>query len=824
MGRCINGRQAQRKRMIGKALNTLTTLTLLSLLGAVLLTGGCSGEKVSQLPEIGELTQAWLAQSEQPEANQRKNWNVLLITLDTTRADHIGCYGHKPSPTPNIDNLARSGIIFDQAITPVPITLPAHATIMTGLNPFEHGVRGNGSFVLEEKYVTLAEVLAEQGYATGATVGAAPVKTGTGLEQGFDWYDDDFQMKTRGLDGGVIERIAEDVTTGALHWINDQKTSPFFHWAHYYDPHVPYDPPGKFQSSLPTLYEGEIQYMDSEIGKLISGLELNGLLANTWIILVGDHGEALGEHGEPAHGMLIYSATQHVPCIVIPPVDWQAPKGAKIRNRRIKEPVGLRDLAPMLVNALGYPQSTLPASGSSLLPLITGDWQGPGVVYMESLMPSLDYGWSEIRGVRTSKWVYIRAPEEELYDLTSDPTEQMNLYYRYPGVAERLTGWLDHLLAGNEENMALQTPDAATVAQLRSLGYMGGTGKPQASDPTKDPKKLMHLVSAISQASSLIDLNPMLSKSTLDQVLEQDADNRVARRFLGKSLLRLEQWADAEAVLRPLLEIMPDDTEIQADLVKALIMMDSLTVAEPLIMAVRQNEVDNPEVTGLYAEFHYRSGDVDQARELLKSSIIDSPSDVRSIIHLARLEMAENNIDEVEALAKQAINRNNDEAIAYSLLGEMLWMKLLSSDPMADDTKQKRATVKSYLEKALSLDPTEPFASFRLAVMTQREGNKQRAIDLYRKALLRMPNIVEAHTNLASLLLEQRQTSAALPHFRAAKTLGSDSMEFLISYGVINAMAGDKAEARAAWERALTKNPNEQQAAGIRQNLARLGE
>jgi len=787
------------------------------------LLSGCSKDPSSELPEPGLYQQPWPSTCLLPDQGIATDWNLLLITLDTTRSDRLGCYGCPNSCSPRIDQLAKRGIVFKHATTPVPITLPAHSTLMTGLNPYEHGVRSNGNYQLAEEYITLAEIFSEQGFSTSATIGAVPLQIGFGLEQGFDLYDDDFAMKSRGLDGGVIERPADEVTSLALASIAENSNRPFFHWAHYYDPHIPYTPPETFRERFTNPYDGEVAFMDSEVGRLIDGLADLDLMANTWILIVADHGESIGDHGEPSHGMLIYGPTQHVPCILIPPTDWETRAGIEIRNRTIKEIISLRDLAPTLVHAFGLPASALPASGLTLLPLICEMWSGPQVTYMETLMPALDYGWSDLRGVRTSRWSYIRAPEMELYDIQSDPGELNNLYYRYPNVVERLDKWLTFFLQNEAEPRASNQPDLATIEQLRSLGYLGGVAPSIPDQPSeKDPKKLMQLVTEISEAYLKIALNPTAAKTELEGALQQDPDNRVAKRFLAKALIRLQLWSQAEQILRSLFEIFPQDPEIMFDWGKSLMMLDSLSIAEPLILGATENRLDQPDMSGLYAEFIARSGRLDEARSLLYRIIIDQPEQIQPIICLARLEMAQGNIDETERLARMAIDTNPEMADGYAILAEMLWVNIGRRQSASRDIEGSINEIKPHLEKALSLDPNEPMAAFRLATILLRENQPQQACELFQRALLRAPQLVEAHVRLGNMFLETGQAEPARTHLGAARELGANSLGIVLSYGVACSMLGLTAEARDSFEQALLMNPDPTTAENIRQQLEQL--
>jgi len=385
--------------------------------------------------------------------------NVLLITIDTLRADHLGCYGYKGIKTPNIDALARQGVLFQQAYTPVPVTFPSHVSILTGTYPPFHGVRNNGNFILSNKAVTLAEILADHGYRTAAFIGAYVLDSYYGLDQGFQRYNDDFSEGADNSNQLFQERNAEQVTQAALKWLGKHGKSRFFIWLHYFDPHAPYAPPSPFlEEYRQNPYDGEIAYTDHWLGVLFRKLEEWQIDGNTLIILCADHGESLGEHGEGTHGIFIYDSTLRVPLIMkgkalLSPETVSSPKtvtsletaaslkkitspktGTSLKTatspetvpETVSKLVRTLDIVPTVLEVLGINYQG-PMEGKSLLNLINGQPDDEErVLYCESYLPYYNHGWSPLVGLRTSDWKYIRAPKSELYDLTKDPIEEKN--------------------------------------------------------------------------------------------------------------------------------------------------------------------------------------------------------------------------------------------------------------------------------------------------------------------------------------------------------------------------------------------------------------
>ena len=317
--------------------------------------------------------------------------NCLLITIDTIRADRLGCYGYQKGQTPVIDRLAREGVLFERAFSAVPLTLPAHASILTGTYPFYHGIRDNSGFVLPVRLVTWAEALKPVGYASGAFVGAFVLDSKFGLDQGFDNYFDNFDLSQfENVSPGYIQRTGDEVVKEAIEWLEGRVRKRFFAWVHLYDPHDPYAPPEPFASRHPGQpYDGEIEFTDSNLGVLFNWMRDHGAYDNTLIILVGDHGESLGEHGEDKHGFFVYNATLHVPLII------RLPQGER-GGQQIAENVSIVDLFPTAMQLLKVPRDLVPeVQGTGLASLIFGRVRRSRPdLYAETFYPYLQFGWS----------------------------------------------------------------------------------------------------------------------------------------------------------------------------------------------------------------------------------------------------------------------------------------------------------------------------------------------------------------------------------------------------------------------------------------------
>jgi len=426
---------------------------------------------------------------------EKTKLNVLLITIDTLRADRLGCYGSRLPETPNIDRLAERGVLFTRAFANTSTTLPSHANILLGVTPNYHGVHENLNFVVSGKLLTLAEHLKKNGYFTGAFVGAYPLDSRFGLSQGFDTYDDDYDRVHR-VNLSSLERTADSVVDAALEWL-ESRASPWFLWVHCWDPHSPYDPPEPFKTQFKGhLYEGEVAYVDHALGKLFKHLDESGLYGSTLVIFTGDHGESLGQHGEETHGFFAYNSGIWIPLIISYP-------GA--RPGGVEDYVSHVDIFPTVCDVLGI---EIPPSiqGGSLLQALNGKKLPDKLIYFESLYPYYSRGWAPIRGFIHKKEKYIDSPLPEVYDLEDDFDELKNLA-REKNIApfkSQLKNIIDALTPSGRID-ASQKPDRETRERLASLGYISSAGiSPKKNfTPEEDVKVLLPYINRIGEGTKL---------------------------------------------------------------------------------------------------------------------------------------------------------------------------------------------------------------------------------------------------------------------------------------------------------------------------------
>jgi arylsulfatase A-like enzyme len=534
-------------------------------------------------------------------------WNILLITLDTTRRDRIGCYGYAQAHTPNIDALASRGLRFEDAVTSVPVTLPSHATMLTGLYPPRHGVRDNGRQTLAPAHETLTEALSARGYETAAFVGAFVLDQRFGLDQGFDVYD--FSVSASGYRPRMPdfnERPANDVTDAALRWLGGRGSgarpeAPFFAWVHYFDPHLPYESPlGREARFTGRGYDAEIAFADAQIGRLVGELDRQGVRDRTLVIVTADHGEALGEHGEATHGLFVYEGTLRVPLIISNPALFDR---AHVVSDRI---AGLVDLRATIEDLLGA-STGAPSDGRSLLDPAAAAGRA---IYIETLSSHYLAGWSPLHGLRTRSAKYILAPEPEYYDLSADRGEARNLWAAGAEPAESMRSELAETMAawavadagaGEAAGEGTGSERALTdeeIERLEALGYMqGAQGAPSASgspsadrpaafDPTlPDPKRMVGIFNKAEEAEHLYEQGKFAeSERIAREVIDACPSCVSALRVLAFSLLRQNRAGDAVELLQRSAQRIPD-TFLFRSLAQVLIIDGRCDEAESALAA-----------------------------------------------------------------------------------------------------------------------------------------------------------------------------------------------------------------------------------------------
>jgi choline-sulfatase len=637
--------------------------------------------------------------------------NVVLITLDTTRADHLSCYAKpKASPgssasreggpdaatggarTPHLDALAARGVLFTHATAQVPLTLPSHACIMTGAYPPVHGLRDMGGFVLEKTHPTIASIAHSAGFETAAFVGSRVLSKQFGLANGFTTYDDDMKGQTEeGLPGLFPERRASVVTDHALQWLKKNGGRKFFLWVHYYDPHAPYAPPEPYRHTYARdLYSGEIAYMDEQVGRLLDGMKELGLSGHTLIVAMGDHGESLGEHGELTHGVFLYDSTLHVPLIIAGP---GVPAG-----RVIEEQVRSIDVMPTILAFLHLSPGN-EAQGANLWPVMERSTGSPtDSAYLETIYPRTYLGWSELRGVRTDKWAFISAPKSELYDLESDPGETNNVVDRHPEVADvlRTRMWTLSGLSSGREELVPSPLDDQTRRQLNALGYVSA-GTPRRIDlgtAAPDPKDRVEVLKALDSTGAL------LSK---------------------------EHYAEAAQIMERWLPRDPTNPLIHIYLATALDKMGDYHREVQVYQDALAQKIETGEIDSRLGKAYLRLQELDKAVEALTRAVTLDPLDLDSFRNLGTAQLQLGHIDEAERAFEGILVENSRYAAAYNGLG------------LVAIQRGNVAEARRNFEKAIEVGPDEVEPLLNLGLLYQKSGDKRLAIRYYQLFLSKAP-------------------------------------------------------------------------------------
>jgi|HubBroStandDraft_1064217.scaffolds.fasta_scaffold00623_9 arylsulfatase A-like enzyme/Flp pilus assembly protein TadD len=635
--------------------------------------------------------------------------NVVLITIDTLRADHLGCYGYKQIKTPNIDALAADGTRFDRAFAVVPVTLPSHTSILTGTYPMLSGMHDFSGNKLSPLQPTLASVLKQAGYQTGAVIAAAVLDSRFGLNQGFDFYYDHFEfsrLDEANLD--EMERPGNVVADVTLDWLAKNSQKKFFLWMHLYDPHAPYQPHEPYSREYAAQpYDGAIAFADEQVGRLLRFLKEKGIYRNTVIVLCGDHGESLGEHGEKTHGFFIYNATMHVPLIIKLP--------EKPAAGVVDDPVSLVDLMPTVLHAVGV---NVPSQvqGRSLLPELGSGSDAQAerdrVLYGETFLPRIHFNWSELRGSENTKYHFIDAPRPELYDLAKDPGELHNLFTEKSAVADemraKLAGLIRDYSAGKE--MAEKTGlDPALMERLKSLGYAGfsggtdPTGKdpigkdPTAKDPTissrdlPDPKDRIATYELISDA--VADSQHGRYRESIEKlksVINTEPKSVPAHYMQGLNYYRLKMFAEAVDELQKTIQLSPDYALASFNLGMAQAHAGQIDDAIATLQRTLQLDATNFEAAFNLGVAFLQKKQLDPAAAAFRQSVTINAEFARGHRALGETLLYQGKLDDAIAELRRAVELAPQESAMHESLAKALAAKGLTAEADEETRRAQR--------------------------------------------------------------------------------------------------------------------------------------
>jgi len=760
---------------------------------------------------------AWAAGCTRPVPPEERS--VILITLDTVRADRFGAYGGDRVPTPRFDRLAGEGVTFLGASSQVPLTLPAHSSILTGQYPATHGVRHNGIYRLPEASETLTERLHEAGFETAAFVAAYVLNRGFGTDQGFDVYDD---VPVNRFEGGrdqlfEAERSADEVNERVFAWLDgrapDDRRRAFL-WVHYYDAHDPYDPPETPGRVLHGEgYDREISYLDHALGDLIDRLDARGLLDRSVLVVVGDHGESLGQHQEKTHGLFVYEPSLRVPFVLRAP-------GLVPAGSRVDGPVELVDIAPTVLDLLGLPALD-GAQGVSLLRRVSGEDDGRGAVaHAESLMPRLEFGWSELRAVRDRRFKYVEAPTPELYDLEVDPGETVNLAPNDPErageMAALVAAWTGAAAGPGEE--ASREMSAEELARLQSLGYMqGGLAEDPGDGARPDPKERVGELRALDGARDLLaDGKPAAALAGVDRILAANPHNHNARSTRIAALLRLGRSREAEEEARAGLTLATVGDQASVSVAQKMrgLLAGSLRLEGRVDEAERVYEEmasvdpadDGPVVDR--ARMLAETGRPEEALDRLAPVIERSPRNGMALAARFQAEFALGRRDAYRVTARQLADARAGDADTLVRVGDLL---------MEDGDPARAAEAFEVAQDQVDLDPglLARLGSARLAA-----GRLDGAEEVFRALDALRPRDPRPPFWLGSVALARGAEANARAFFAEAQARDPAFTAGQVGLARFLRSQGRDDEARAALEDALRRNPADRSARELLQEIA----
>jgi arylsulfatase A-like enzyme/Tfp pilus assembly protein PilF len=680
--------------------------------------------------------------------------NLLLVTIDTLRADHVGVYGRADARTPVLDGLARRGALFRHAESAVPLTGPSHATILTGLYPPAHGTRDNVVFPLAARHKTLAAILKGAGYRTAAFVGAYPVAASFGFGQGFDDYDEGFHQSQ--VPGEGAERPGNEVADAAVRWLGERKGGgPFFLWTHFYDPHAPYTPPSPFREEFAGRpYDGEIAFADAQVGRVLQALETAGHRDDTVVIVAADHGESLGDHGERTHAVLVYESTLHVPLLMAGP---GVPAGRDVSAR-----VGLVDVLPTALGLLGV-RAPAGLVGRDLRPAFAERKLPAQGLYAESLFGRLNCRWSSLRVFYDGDWKLIEGAEPELFDLAADPGETTNRAADLERKAD-----LDRMRRSLQAAVRAMAPDgdrarpnpvtAEAEEALRSLGYTAGSGGSGALDEPglPDPRRLVGVYESLQAAIRA----PRGIAAALDEVVAlqaRDPKNPFAHFAEGSLAYRAGRLREADQALARALELDPDRPNVRQERGRVLRDRGLLEDSErELRIVVEQTRQDVGGAMAL-ADTLLLRGKLDEAGALVEDALLRDPHHQAALGAKGRLLVARGQPRDAVPFLEQAAAGG-----ALDALVELGVAYLEARDP---------ARARESAERVLARAPAHPWALTVVGRSFLQEGRRDEGLRSLRQALAAAPRRIEVWKGLARGFEEAGDAATAARCRREAESL-----------------------------------------------------
>ncbi len=724
--------------------------------------------------------------------------NVLLVTFDTMRADHLGALGRPEAHTPVLDGLAKRGVLFEQCIAAAPITLPSHATILTGLYPYHHGARNNGTHHLPAEVPTLAETLQRAGFETGAVVSAIVLDSRFGLDRGFASYDDDLSS-AKSKEEFVYRQVdAADTSARAIRWLEGRGEERWFLWVHFFDPHADYAPPERFRELCKgSAYDGEIAYADDELGRILEFLRARGQLESTLVAMTADHGESLGEHGEQTHSLFVYDATTRVPLIFA--------HSSLAQAKRLHAVVSSADIAPSLLELLDLAPPG-PLDGRSLAAVLREEATQvqPSSAYSEALAPLFNHGWSDLRSLRDDTTRFIRAPRPELYDLARDPREASNLL---PGAEPRAAPYVAALSAvlpaveADAQSGELAGSDADLRQSLEALGYGGNGEGGTLDDATErpDPKDKVGEWEETQLGWSMVRAG--MHERALDVfagVIAKDPGSVSARQGKATALRDLERNDEALMELRALVALPGAGARSSVLLGEVLNRLGQDW--RPAIARAKELDPRDTMPWTREGDWTAESGDLEAAAQSYRKALELDEHDSDAWLGLANVEHKSGREQEAEAALRRAVEADPLSSNAWFSLGVQC------------EVLNRPEEALTHYERAAELDPKDVGARVKLGNLHVRAGRLGPAREAYEAALTLEPANFTANFTLGQVDFQEGKFAAAAERLAAACRADPTHAEAWRKRMMACRSAKDLGAAAEAAERLLALLPEDVQA------------
>lgn len=647
--------------------------------------------------------------------------NVVLITIDTLRADYVGAYGSKEVKTPFLDSLATDGIVFDNAYCQVPLTPPSHASILTGTYPATHGLRDFTSGRFRKETMSLARILKERGYQTAAFVSAFVLDRSWGLNGGFDLYYDEFDLEDlEGTNPGNVQRLGEETIDEVLPWL-EKAQSPFFLWVHLFDPHHNYNPPAPYnQLYRNNLYAGEVAYTDSQIGRLLASLRASNRYEECLIVTLSDHGEALGDHGENEHGFFLYDAVIRIPFLV------KLPASYGVRGTRVETIAQTVDVLPTVLQVLRIPLDPgWGVEGRGLLSTMLRKRTEDRFAYAETLYPLTFFGWSPLKVYRQGAYKFVQAPRPELYDLSKDPKELRNLFNENQALAKQLRMKLlriEQSFVPEGDESQPDELDPETIEKLSALGYVAAASplNIDETDSLPDPKDKIELFKKVLLGLEAAEAERFRDSNTIfEEVIQESPELFIAYYSMGLNYLKLGEPERALDLFEAAAALNPDFVSIDVNRARALSRMGRMDEAIDLLVSVTNRTATHLAARRLLAWLYTRVQRFDDAIEIYRYIIRMRPGDQQ----------------------------------ATKLLGAALVQNREFKDGL------------DVLNTAVKLGVDDALVRNSLGIALENTGQMQKAIASYRGSLELNPDFSQARLNLAFALVKANKTDEAQEEF-----------------------------------------------------------